>query len=915
MERCFLGDVAVDLYSKFGDEISGLNVVFPNKRARLFFERELGRVIDKPIWQPNYESIDVVVKNYADVELVHNLKLIAVLYGVYKTVTGENLSFDKFYSFGEILLSDFDTIDKYLVNPKRIFTNIADLSEIDDVFEVNSIEMEIIEAFWKNYNASKGQHAQRFSKIWKHLYDIYTEFNKQLDELKIGYSGKIYRQAARKIQRSQTEDFKTFVFVGFNALNSCEKTIFKYLQNNGKALFYWDCDNYYLNDVEQEAGLFLRRNVALFGPGEIAPTRLFKSQKNIEVIKVPSEIMQARTLHSLLQNESINPAETAVILTNENLLPVVISFIPSRVEKLNITMGGQIEQSVPYVLFERIIRAQKRRQEGKYHVADVEAISNHPLIKSRIDKGREVVEELKKEGAFYVEPTAIPFANLSTIFVPEIIDGKTIGDYLLCCVKDFCFVGGEEGFAATENNEYAQAIYESIEKINNIVFQSGIEVSTTIYLNLLDQIISRERVAYLGEPLDGMQMMGILESRCIDFKNVIMLSVTDATFPSSKSVNSFIPHNLRKGFGLPTQNEHAAVWAYYFYRLVQRAQNVTLMYAATSETFGVSEPSRYIYQLEYESGHNIKQTSVELNISKQDAQKPIFEIKNDNILESLRKMTFSPSKINDYIDCPLKFCYRHIKKLSPEIPTDQINPIDTGNILHKALEEIYKPLKNNTLAQLRELTDDIIASHVDNACTDVLLQRIEQPGIKNWLEAIKKLIRKQVRLVVDFDINEGVLSSVIETERPLNAELKTHSGVVKLYGKADRVDKLNDGRVRIVDYKSGVDKGEYYDVDSLFVAQKGRPKAVLQTMIYSLMADDATPAIYNVKQMVEPNFSPIPHCKAINADFDPTDSIQREELIENLNNLFDSLTEDLPFAQTEDKSICQYCEFHHICRT
>lgn len=913
MKKTFLGEVAGSLYAKFGDGISELNVVFPNKRARLFFERELSRLIGKPIWQPNYETIDNLVKTHSGIELAHNLKLIAVLYNIYQEVTNEEVSFDKFYSFGEILLADFDTIDKYLVNPKKIFQNISELGTIDDLFEVNSEERDIIESFWKNYNASGGEHAKRFSKIWRHLHDIYERFNGELDALKVGYSGKIYRSATRNFSHADLGDYPTFIFVGFNALNSCEKTIFKHLQNNEKALFYWDCDRYYLNNVEQEAGLFLRRNIALFGEGEIEPTREFRNNKRIEIVKVPSEILQAKVLHDYLENPSIDQSETAVILTNENLLPVVISFIPKQIDKLNITMGGQIGHSVPFVLFERIVRAQRRRDNGRYHLGDITAICSHPLIRSVSPFPTEMIENFRSQGIVYLNCDEIGLEQLKTIFTEGEIDGSNIGNYLLDTVKEFCFIDDATDFGAKENNEYSAAIVESIERINNIVVQSGIVVSVAIYMNLLHRVINSARVAYIGEPLDGMQMMGILESRCIDFKNVFVLSITDETFPSSRAVNSFIPHNLRRGFGLPTQTEHAAVWAYYFYRLIQRAENVTLMYAATTETMGVSEPSRYIYQLEYESGQNIVHTNIELNVNKQAPVAMLSEPKSEQVLQQLKNMRFSPSRINDFVDCPLRFYYKHIKNIRIERPIEQIDSIDTGNILHTVLEEIYKPLKSNVLESLRGLTSDMIVDYVNRSCDVVLGKRIEQPAIANSIDSLKELICKYVRIVVDFDIAEGVLVEVVETERELNYDLDVDGQIVKLYGKADRVDRLNDGSIRVVDYKSGRDRQDFENVESLFIADKGRNKAALQTLTYSLMSGGVA-AIYSVKKMGEDDFSPYLRCKESGEIVDGSSGEVMAMFRDGLSGVLGRVLSGESFFQSPDLNSCSYCDFDFICR-
>lgn len=938
--KSFLSEVAATLYERYGQDISSLTIVFPNRRGSRFFARELSAIITQPTWQPTFSSIDDLLRSYTGMQPAHTLTLTAQLYNIYKKhLPRTKESFDQFFSWGQLLIADFDTIDKYMIDARLLYANIEQLQELDNLLGDDYPEKQLIMRFWKTIRGhkSRSKHSATFLDIWDKMYDIYTDFNTLLREQNIGYSGMIYRQAATMIANTSQKmgDGTHYVFVGFNALNRCEQVILDALQKNKQATFFWDTDQYYLKRKSQEAGHFLRYNTAHFNNNDHIPPSHFTGDKHIEVVKSPTDIMQCKALYHYLEElhkkQGAIDCETAIILTDENLLPAVLYSIPSQITDINITMGAPLNQSPPYVFFERLSTLQRNRTPDGYLYQDTLALLEHPFVANNIDQTQinTLSDTITKTQQLYVKAELFKESEpLKMLFPAKALTARELNSYYAKTVEQLCTLS-DGSHRALENNEYTMALLDNFRQAEQIMLEAEIRISVGVYHSLLGQINSSTRIPFEGQPLKGLQIMGILESRCLDFKNVFVLSMCDETFPGNRSSNSYIPPNLRRGFGLPTPADHAAVWAYYFYRLIQRAQNVTLMYSSSRDGGTASgEPSRYIYQLEYESPHHIHHTGVDLHITPQQTPKQIAIPKTKTMVAGLHKLRFSPSAINSYIDCPLQFYLSRVAKIRhTETPQTEISAADTGSILHKTIEKIYLPILGKTLTPkiLHDLLKDsqTIDAAIDTAAQAVLQGRLQATTIRNNLEHLRFLLHQYVKSIIEFDAQSDDLQRIDHLEQATETYINVDDQKVCIHGIADRVDGLVNGAKRIVDYKSGTVDMAFASVESLFsnidptseqTKYARHNGAALQTLIYAMGIPEGVPAILPLKMINDENFSPYITNKSTGdmlVQFDPLINAELEQQLEKLfREMFDPTT---PFRQTQCSETCKYCDYIGVC--
>ena len=942
----FLTETAEALYAEYGSGISDLHIIFPGKRARLFFnEALLGISGGRPMWQPRYLSMDDLIRSLSSLQSGDRLRLVAELYKIYSRYHAE--PFDRFFRWGEMRLADFDTIDKYLIDAGALYTNISDLRDIEarfgGLFAGNDEAMELVRGFWQTLDRKSVRSAeqQQFLRIWRSLHAIYSEYKTRLRELGIGYSGMIYRDVAESLDPEAVDERfagKRFCFVGFNALNECEKRLFGYLKTIDAGRFYWDYDNYFYRSEDQEAGRFIRRNVARFGDDGPAFERdNFVRPKRIQVISTPSDILQCKALYSELEAISREQGqidkETAIVLTDENLLLPVLHSIPSVARQLNITMGYPLVNTVPYILLERLLMLQSHQREGLFSHTDVLGVLAHPYVAERSsDAAREAIERINTWQTVWVPPDF--FAGdelLSSIFRP-VTDVEQMQRYIEEILSQLGAVesSSEE---ARERKEFIFTILDHVIRLGNTVRECGIELPVGIYVSLLRQTLNGTRVPYEGEPLSGLQVMGILETRNLDFDNVILLSLTDDNFPGNLEGSSYVPFNLRQAFGLPTPQDHEAMYAYYFYRLIARCRRLTMLYSSAADEKQTGEQSRYIYQLEYESPHQPERANINLQIDYRPVE-PIRVEKSPEVMRRLERMEFYPSKLNRYIDCPLKFYFADIERL--EVP-DQIEPevthLDVGNTLHRAMELLYTPLlgQPDAARRIAALTDDEVREAVEQAMADVMGARGQQIELSGRMQLHRDIVSRYVSHILRFDMREGGEPFVVYgLERKLKHTFVFGGRSVVLAGVADRIDLLADGSLRIVDYKSGGDTPEFPSLESLFtndgVSQHGEVRcykhngAMLQTLLYALVlgAEErapVAPALYVARKMGSEAFSPVPACK------DETMSVARfrveeaQPLMQGLEAIFASMLDpQIPFVQTEYRDKCAVCDFRRICR-
>jgi len=623
----FLKQVANYLYTNHRSELSDFCLVFPGRRAGVFFTAYLNEMVETSMLSPEIITINELISSVSGLQQADQVALVLKLQEVYSKVTGHQEPLDEFFFWGEILLSDFDDIDKYLLNADDLFTNISDLKDLENQFEYLTAEQKAaIEEFWGNLE--KVPHSfnkEKFIGIWIKLAEIYHQFRESLRQNNIAYSGMIYRDVADGLAEQLPVELKAkkYVFIGFNALNNCEKAIFKKLDNLNKALFFWDFDEFYLKDNENEAGRFLRTNMIGFpAPKNFVPEKsVIPRNRKITMVSVPGNITQAQAINipQVVKSFQINSRfdNTAFVLADENLLIPVISAVGKNFADINITMGYPFVNTPVYGFISQVISLQKNiRKSGSspvfYH-KPVVAILNHQFVVNVEIKT--FVSGIYKRNKVYLEAGELninPFVR--KIFArPE--SWLDILDYFLDVLKELALkFDSAENEQVKLESEYLFQAYLTVQRLKDTLEALNVpDFPVKILYRLLDQSLRRISIPFEGEPLTGLQVMGLLETRCLDFDNLVLFSANEGFLPRIAAGHSFVPYHLRKGFGMPTYEDRDAMYAYYFYRLIQRSEKTVLVYNSITEGIASSEKSRFLYQLLYDSEFEIEELNLSFN--------------------------------------------------------------------------------------------------------------------------------------------------------------------------------------------------------------------------------------------------------------------------------------------------------------
>lgn len=944
MER-FLTQCAKYIFRKHPDSLKDVCLVFPNRRSGVFLTSYLQNEIDRAVIGPKIITVNELISSYSDWHAADKLQLISILYDVFCRYTKTAETFDEFYFWGEILLADFNDIDRYLVNAKDLFTNISDLKEIESIFDYLSEEQKkALEQFWGSMAiADKGSFREKYLSIWDKLYPVYSEFKKELQQNQLAFPGMIDRDVAEKIGEGVFEfPYERYYIIGLNALNSCEIRVFDYLQKTAKARFLWDYDLAYVEDERNEAGYFLRSNLKRFpSPDDFElDTEVFKSRKAIELVVVPSVFGQSQQIPEFIRKTEKNYRpefdNTAIVLADESLLFSALGAIPEDIEKINITMGYPVRNSVMYGFIMLLVNLLKnKRKEADGYVAYhryVTDILNHQLLADLVvEESKKFVLDLKQHNRVTVSLNEISFSPIHQLLftLPE----ETIGysSYFLQVLGMFY----QQRKEAPDQmlSELIYAMYQAIEKLDAVVkttFENHQRtISKAVYFRLFSQYLGQVSVAFEGEPLSGLQVMGILETRCLDFENLIILGLNENKWPRKFTAPSFIPHNIRFGFGLPGIDEQDAMYAYYFYRLVQRAKNVTATYSVVKEGINTGELSRYGYQLQYDSVHKPAKQNLDFRFSNDQIEAINIKSSTDIVHRLLLRNTvhpLSPSAINTYLSCSLKFYFHYVADLpEPEEIKEEIDGAIFGNIFHDTMETLYKPFVKK-LIQKNDIEN--ISKDELNLTNEITRQiaihylKMKEPFQKKIkLEGKTLLFFENVKIYVQQVLKidkEQVPFEVVSLEGKYSRIIKLNDKSIKIEGKIDRLDR-KDGVSRVLDYKTGgVKTLSFKEIPELFVRDEKDPKKeILQAMIYSWgiskegQFSNVRPAIYTLRNLFDAKFDPY-----IKRNRDPFDFGEVEEEFETeLSGLLSEIfSEQNIFSQTEFAEKCQYCPYKGICR-
>lgn len=953
----FLKQVAHDLYNKTEGNFTKVAIVFPNKRASLFFNEYLAQESDRPIWSPTYVSISELFRQSSDLSIADPIKLVCDLYKVFQKATGSKETLDDFYFWGEMLIADFDDADKNMADTHALFSNLKDLNELMDNYDfLEEGQKEALSQFFHNFSINQvTELKQRFISMWNVLGDIYTEYKALLESQSIAYEGMLYRQVIEQLD-VEALPYNKYIFVGFNVLNKVEHTLFKKLNEAGKAMFYWDYDTFYLNKTPHEAGEFIRRNLRDF-PSEL-PASFFDNlnqPKEVTFIESPTENGQVRYLPQWIrENLTSQEKETAVVLCNEALLQPVLHALPDNVKHINITMGFPLSQTPAYSFINALMELHTsgyNPNNGRYLFAEVISVLKHPYTRQLSPEAEKLEQTLTRDNRFYPLPSELKQDNvLELLFTPR-RNNLDLCSMLSEALKEVAVIYQQQ--AASHSDAFDQLYRESLFKTYTLVnrFHTLIEskelnVQAGTFQRLLTRVMSSSSIPFHGEPAIGMQVMGVLETRNLDFRHLIMLSVNEGQLPKAGGDSSFIPYNLRKAFGMTTIDHKIAVYAYYFYRLMQRAEKVTLVYNTATDGINRGELSRFMLQFLIEWGYPVLRKQLEAAQSPQDST-PIIIEKTPDVMERMKsvfdirnnpKALISPSALNCYLDCPLKFYYKYVALLSaPDEVTADIDSAKFGSIFHYAAEHIYKDLTAHGKLISREnletlLKDEVrLQTYVDNGFKELFfnLPPNEQPEY-NGIQLINSaVIVKYIQQLLRNDLRYAPFTFVGSEQRIFeNIEIYTPTGDIqsRIGGIIDRIDSKGES-LRIVDYKTGGDADTPANVQSLFIPDKKRSNYVFQTFLYASIVckklrekNDSrlvAPALLYIHRAASENYSPVIQMGEPRKPKEPVDNFAQYEgdFRENLKTLLEDIfNPDISFTQTEIEDKCAYCDFRALCK-
>ena len=955
----FLKLVAADLYKHTEGNLAHTAVVFPNKRAGLFFNEYLAQESDSPIWSPAYVSISELFRSLSPWEVGDPVKLVCELYKIFRRETQSTETLDDFYFWGEMLISDFDDADKNKVDTDELFSNLQDLRNImDDYTFIDDEQEEAIRQFFQNFSIERRTALkERFISLWDVLGNIYKGFRESLASQNIAYEGMMYRHVIEHLDVDKLP-YEKYVFVGFNVLNKVEHTLFTQLKDAGKAVFYWDYDEFYMKEnrqaVTHEAGEFIRRNLRNF-PSPLSG-ELFKNlskPKEVHYIASSTENAQARYLPQWIRNNLTTPEkETAVVLCNEALLQPVLHSLPAEVKHVNITMGFPLSQTPVYSFLIALLELHTHGfnfKSGRYTFQSVVTLLKHPYTRQLTGQAELLEKELTRNNRFYPLPGELGKDEfLTRLFTP-------LSGNLNLCIRlsetlqqvASIYQANTSGTEDTDafNQLYRESLfkaYTTINRFRTLIEEDELTVQSETFRRLLVKVLSATNIPFHGEPAIGMQVMGVLETRNLDFRHLVLLSVNEGQLPKSGGDSSFIPYNLRKAFGMTTIEHKIAVYAYYFYRLLQRAERITLMYNTSSDGLNRGEWSRFMLQFLIEWPHPITRQFLEAGQSPQGTS-PITVEKTPDVMRRMQslfdvranpKAKFSPSALNYYLDCPLKFYYRYVAGLSaPDEVSAEIDSATFGSIFHYAAEHIYKDLTTHGKVINKEALETLLRNevklqdYVDTAFKKLFFNvpQNEKPEYNGVQLINSAVIARYLKQLLQNDLRYApftFIASEMEVDEPI--DIQTPKGVIKsrIGGIIDRMDS-KDGTLRIVDYKTGGDADTPPHVESLFIPDKKRSNYVFQTFLYAAImcrkqpTMKIAPALLYIHRAATETYSLVIQMgeprkpKEAVEDFSKYEKEYRERLQGLLEEIFNP---EKSFTQTEIIEKCTYCDFKALCK-
>ena len=980
----FLHFVAKDVLAKHGQDLDKIAIVFPNKRASIFFNRELYQEAGHALWSPKYITISELFREHSELQVPDPITLVFQVYNVFCDITGSEETLDHFFSWGQLMLADFDDIDKNEVDPDKLFIDLQAWEEMSDFSFLTDAQRLSLEEFFHTM-MQDSQLQRRFKNIWEHLGGIYHELHQRLEKQGLAYEGMLYREVID--QENLDFQYDTYIFVGFNLLQKVEQDLFRRLKMEGKAEFYWDYD---VNFIDEDAGKYIKQYLDIFpnqlnnnlASAGIDPSEVFdnmKSPKEICMISAPTEEIQARYVAQWLsENDRIKDGNrTAIVMADENLLPSVIHSLPGDIQNVNVTTGFPLNASEVSVLIDALIALQLKGLTNDHRHFQLQYINRvllHPYAQYLSDDCKTLASQLNSNHRYYPSIKELTDGfddSLSLLFQP--LEAKEGTLPLLSWMTDLLKIIGLNT-RSIRNDLLHQSIFSMYTLLNRLddimsvnIQKNGSQddrrideksgkqlVSIYIVQRLMQQVIQSTAIPFHGEPAIGTQIMGVLETRNLDFEHVILLSCNEGKLPKNINDASFIPHSIRVGYGLTTVENKVAIFAYYFQSLIQRAHDVTLLYNNATDDGQKGEMSRFMLQLMIKSygTQHIKRYTLTAG-QNQSSRLCQAKTKTEEVMKVLHDMkSISPSALGQYMRCPLQFYYNSICQLHQQ-DEDNIDEIDNtmfGDLFHRSAELIYKQLSQ----QQTTITKDMILSVlkdpsfleriIDQAFREKLFQADERQFVPqyNGLQMLNKnVIRLYLQRLLHLDAAWAPFDILALEESfydKVSFEVNGLQHCLNIGGKVDRIDKVNqDGKniVRIVDYKTGrpltslpADVKDVFNIDNI---DTKHTNYYLQTMLYAgvvkygansykkvgqMRQQGVAPALLFIRQASDETYNPVLSFAVGRGSRETLDDISTvwPEFLDQLKQLLAEIfNPELDFMPTAHTERCDNCPYREIC--
>lgn len=924
----FLEEIADKILQADHKNLSAVAVVLPSRRAGMFLRRYLADRIQKPFFPPQLLTFNDFLFLYTKKRIAELPELLFLLYEVYVEITGEQAeSFDKFSKWGQILLSDFNEIDRYLVDPKKVFTDLRNI-------KLQELEIES----WSFHNEALSENQERYLEFWKGLPEYHAKFAEKLAAKKLSYAGMLYREVAENIDDLiRQHPFGHTYFAGFNALSASEMKIISSLHKAEKASLFFDADKWYTNDGDHEAGLFFRKLRNQWGDYgfEFMSDYFATVPKKVKVISTPGNVAQARVAGEILQEMSAegNYSDTALVLGDENLLLPVLNSFPEQLSKVNITMGFPLRTSdyfqIIHLLFELQSTLKNSSHSGLHiYYRPFLNLILHPVIQDFLEGEVDLIKSyIEENNKIYLDNES--FANISGPKVNQLlflllqwknIPQDPVND--LQRLNDLLSAFYVEKKRDKLTLEYIYHFSHIIQQLKNVCMQYDYLRETNTLLNLFRQYVSQSSISFFGEPLDGLQLMGMLETRALDFRKVIVLSVNENVLPKSKQEHSFMLHEVKKLYGLPTYREKDAVFANHFYRLLQRAEEVYLVYNSDTDALQGGEKSRFIQQLEQELKQVSPDSSIGHFVAKPDHESRLggeFLVqKTPEIIDKIKKhlvFGISPSALNKYLECPLNYYYRYVLGLKEADEVDEVaDHAILGTIIHEVLETFYLPLEgkvisaDNVKAMLKEMDTETrkqFRKHAGFASVEAGMNHLV---FLVAIEFIQNFLQSELS-----QIENGKVITLLKTETKIEAQVNVFTGreeiPVKISGKADRIDWV-DQQIRIIDYKTGGFQKTDIDIADTGVILQGKKGKALQLLAYAKMFHSTFP---ENEKAITSGIVPLKYKVPVYEELKLNkQSVIGESEFKGFEQLLtdivmEMLNENIPFSHKKSAQFCQLC--------